>query len=95
MSPAAVWARALNDASLPGMRQGQPRPFLSGLPAVIHYGQSTTVGFSNVLNVTRVVLVRSGAVTHSTSADQRQVGQAKSAIHRTLGGACLWHVCRM
>jgi len=50
------------------------RPTISSAPANISYGNAFTVQTPDAANITSVVLVRNGAVTHAFDMDQRVVG---------------------
>jgi galactose oxidase-like protein/glyoxal oxidase-like protein len=50
------------------------RPSISSAPASISYGNAFTVQTTDAANISSVVLVRNGAVTHAFNTDQRVVG---------------------
>ena len=52
------------------------RPTISSAPSSISYGNAFTVQTPNAANISSVVLVRNGAVTHSFDMDQRLVGMS-------------------
>ena len=55
------------------------RPSISSInPSVIGYGTSFTVNMPDAANISSVVLMKSGAVTHAFDMDQRMVGLAFS-----------------
>jgi hypothetical protein len=49
------------------------RPVISGAPATINYGSTFTINTPNAADVTEVVLLRSGAVTHGYNMSQRGI----------------------
>lgn len=49
------------------------RPVISAAPATINYGGSFTINTPNAADVTEVVLLRSGAVTHGFNMSQRGI----------------------
>ena len=55
------------------------RPTISSAPSSISYGAPFTVQTPNAANISSVVLMRDGAVTHAFDMDQRQVGMAFTA----------------
>jgi Domain of unknown function (DUF1929)/Glyoxal oxidase N-terminus len=56
------------------------RPAISSAPTTIGYGRSLNIGTMNASEISRVALIRSGAVTHSVNFDQRYVD-----LHFTIG----------
>jgi hypothetical protein len=66
------WQQTLEIYSPPYLFQGA-RPVISSAPANITYGANFTLTTPDAGNVTRVALIRPGAVTHSTNFDQRYV----------------------
>jgi hypothetical protein len=48
-----------------------PRPTITSAPATLQYGASFTVGTPNGASITKISLLRLGAVTHSFNFDQR------------------------
>ena len=54
------------------------RPSISSAPSSISYGNTFTVSTPDAANISSVVLVRNGAVTHAFGMDQREVGLAYS-----------------
>ncbi|HEX3355033.1 MAG TPA: IPT/TIG domain-containing protein [Terriglobales bacterium] len=50
------------------------RPTISGAPSSISWGNAFTVTTPDAANISSVVLIRDGAVTHSFGIDQRMVG---------------------
>lgn len=48
-----------------------PRPSITNAPAVINYGTTFTITTPNAADITEVVLLRSGAVTHGFNMSQR------------------------
>jgi len=55
------------------------RPVISSAPATIGYGSIFTVQTPNAADITSVVLVKTGAVTHAFNMDQRLVGLSYTA----------------
>ncbi len=55
------------------------RPTISGAPSTISYGNPFTVQTLDAANISSVVLVRTGAVTHAFGSDQRLVGMSFTA----------------
>jgi hypothetical protein len=55
------------------------RPTISSAPSSISLGSQFTVQSPDAANISSVVLVRNGAVTHSFNADQRLVGMSFTA----------------
>ena len=55
------------------LQTGAARPTLSGAPTSVTYGATFTVDFSDVDSITRVVMIRQSAVTHSIHMDARQI----------------------
>src|SRR5439155_9402025 len=60
------------------------RPTISSAPANISYGNAFTVQTPEAANISSVVLVRNGAVTHAFDMDQRVVGLTFTAGTGTL-----------
>jgi len=60
------------------------RPTISSAPANISYGSAFTVQTPDAANISSVVLVRNGAVTHAFDMDQRVVGLTYTAGTGTL-----------
>src|SRR5438477_3548468 len=60
------------------------RPTISSAPANISYGNAFTVQTPDAANISSVVLVRNGAVTHAFDMDQRVVGLTFTAGTGTL-----------
>ncbi len=52
------------------------RPTISSAPSSISYGNAFTVQTPDAANISSVVLVRNGAVTHAFNMDQRLVGMS-------------------
>jgi hypothetical protein len=50
-----------------------PRPMISTAPDTVSIGQTFTVGYGNASGISKVALVRTGAVTHGWNMDQRYV----------------------
>ena len=55
------------------------RPTISSAPSSVSWGNAFTVQTPDAANISSVVLVRSGAVTHSFNMDQRLVGMSFTA----------------
>jgi len=55
------------------------RPSITGAPSSISYGNTFTVQTPDAANISSVVLVRNGAVTHAFAMDQREVGLSFTA----------------
>jgi galactose oxidase-like protein len=55
-----------------------PRPTISSAPSSVSWGNSFTVQTPDAANISSVVLVRNGAVTHAFDMDQRLVGLSYS-----------------
>jgi hypothetical protein len=55
------------------LTSGNPRPAITSFPRALGYPQVFSVGFSGVSSISRVVIIRQSAVTHSVHMDQRQV----------------------
>ncbi|HEY3727072.1 MAG TPA: galactose oxidase-like domain-containing protein [Solirubrobacteraceae bacterium] len=53
---------------------GGPRPLIASAPAAGGYGHNITIGCPTAGEITRVALIRAGAVTHNFHMDQRYVG---------------------
>jgi hypothetical protein len=49
------------------------RPSISSAPASVGYGHQFTISTPDAVTITRVALVKAGAVTHSDNFDQRYV----------------------
>ncbi|HET7872208.1 MAG TPA: galactose oxidase-like domain-containing protein, partial [Terriglobales bacterium] len=49
------------------------RPAISAAPAIIHYGQGFVVGTPDAANISKAVLIRTGAVTHFFDQNTRYV----------------------
>ena len=47
------------------------RPTISGVPSLVHHGQTFTIDSPDAISINRVVLVRPMAVTHQTDTEQR------------------------
>lgn len=47
------------------------RPTISGVPSLVHHGQTFTIDSPDAISINRVVLVRPMAVTHQTDSEQR------------------------
>lgn len=60
------------------------RPTISSAPSTITWGSSFTVQTPDAANISSVVLVRNGAVTHAFNMDQRLVGLSFTAGTGTL-----------
>jgi uncharacterized protein YjdB len=60
------------------------RPSITSAPASISYGNSYTVTTPDAANISSVVLVRNGTVTHAFGNDQREVGLSFTAGSGTL-----------
>ena len=60
------------------------RPSITNAPSAISYGNAFTVTTPDALNISSVVLVRNGAVTHAFGMDQREVGLSFTAGSSTL-----------
>jgi hypothetical protein len=54
-----------------GSGQLAPRPAISSAPAVVNYGAQLRISTPNAASISRVALVRLGAVTHSVDMEQR------------------------
>ncbi|MFL5936215.1 MAG: galactose oxidase-like domain-containing protein [Gaiellaceae bacterium] len=52
----------------------QPRPAITGSPALVNYGSTFTISSPNAPSINEVVLLRPGAVTHGFNMSQRFVG---------------------
>jgi hypothetical protein len=50
-----------------------PRPTISSVPGSAGYGQQLTISTPDASRISRVALIRPGAVTHSVNFDQRYV----------------------
>jgi hypothetical protein len=50
------------------------RPTITSVPANISYGQGFTIQTPDAANISKVVLMRPGSVTHAFNVEQRQVG---------------------
>jgi galactose oxidase len=59
------------------------RPVISSAPGTLGYGQAFTVTTPQAASISRVALVKAGAVTHSSNFDQRYV----DCTFTTSGGA--------
>jgi hypothetical protein len=57
-----------------------PRPVISAAPAVINYGDDFTVNTPNAADITEVVLLRAGTVTHGFNMSQRGIELVISGI---------------
>jgi hypothetical protein len=55
------------------------RPTISSAPATLGYGQGFTISTPDAASISRVALVKAGAVTHSNNFDQRYVDCTFSA----------------
>jgi hypothetical protein len=66
------WQQTLEIYSPPYLFQGA-RPVISSAPTSIPYSSNFTLTTPDAGNVTRVALIRPGAVTHSTNFEQRYV----------------------
>ena len=55
------------------------RPSITGAPTSVSYGNAFSVQTPDAANISRVVLVRNGTVTHSFAMDQREVELAFTA----------------
>ena len=55
------------------------RPAITGAPTSISYGNTFTVTSPDAANISSVVLVRNGTVTHAFGMDQREVGMSFTA----------------
>ena len=51
-----------------------PRPTITSAPSVVGYGGTFTVQTPNAANISSVVLIKAGSVTHAFDMDQRLVG---------------------
>jgi hypothetical protein len=60
------------------------RPSITKAPSSIDYGNAFTVATPEAANISSVVLVRDGAVTHAFGMDQREVGLSFTAGKGTL-----------
>jgi fibronectin type 3 domain-containing protein len=60
------------------------RPSLTAAPSSITYGNNFTVQTPDAANISSVVLVRNGTVTHAFGMDQREVGLSFTAGNGTL-----------
>lgn len=56
-----------------------PRPTIASAPATVSWGTQFTVQTPDAANISSVVLVRNGAVTHAFDMDQRLVGMSFSS----------------
>jgi Domain of unknown function (DUF1929)/PKD domain len=54
-----------------GSGQLAPRPGISSAPGVVNYGAQVRISTPNAASISRVALVRLGAVTHSVNMEQR------------------------
>lgn len=61
-----------------------PRPAITSAPATINHGAAFTIATSGARPISKVALVRLGAVTHSVDMDQRYIPLAFSANGSTL-----------
>jgi hypothetical protein len=79
------WQQTLEIYSPSYLSQGA-RPVISSAPTNITYNSNFTLSTPDAGNITRVALIRPGAVTHSTNFDQRyvdltwQVGQGQLTV---------------
>ena len=55
------------------------RPTITSAPSAISWGNAFTVQTPDAANISSVVLVRNGAVTHAFNMDQRLVGMSFTA----------------
>jgi len=55
------------------------RPTITSAPSVVGYGGTFTVQTPNTANISSVVLIRAGSVTHAFDMDQRLVGLSSTA----------------
>jgi hypothetical protein len=62
-----------------------PRPSISSSPAVTGYGATFSVGTAQAQNISQVVLVRAGSVTHAFDMDQRLIQLSFTKGAGTLG----------
>ena len=60
------------------------RPSITGAPGSITYGNNFSVTTPDAANISSVVLVRNGTVTHAFGMDQREVGLSFTAGNGTL-----------
>jgi hypothetical protein len=56
------------------------RPVISGAPAAINYGGNFTINTPNAADVSEVVLLRAGAVTHGYNMSQRGIELVIAAV---------------
>lgn len=71
--PAYLFTTDLNGNVIPA-----PRPTITSAPASVTYGTQFTVQTPDAANISSVVVVRNGAVTHAFDMDQRLVGMSFS-----------------
>jgi hypothetical protein len=57
-----------------------PRPAIANAPATINYGAAFIIDTPNTADITEVVLLRSGAVTHGFNMSQRGLQVVVSAV---------------
>jgi Domain of unknown function (DUF1929)/PKD domain len=62
-----------------GSGQLAPRPAISSAPGVVNYGAQVRISTPNAASISRVALVRLGAVTHSVNMEQRFIPLAINA----------------
>jgi Domain of unknown function (DUF1929)/Glyoxal oxidase N-terminus len=60
------------------------RPSITSVPNAIAYGNAFTVATPDAANISSVILVRNGTVTHAFGMDQREVGLSFTAESGTL-----------
>ena len=53
--------------------QPAPRPTISSAPGVVNYGAPLQISTPNAASISKVALVRLGAVTHSVNMEQRYI----------------------
>jgi Domain of unknown function (DUF1929)/Glyoxal oxidase N-terminus len=56
-----------------------PRPWITSTPSAIGYGEAFNVATQDAANISSVVLVRNGTVTHAFGMDQREVSLSFTA----------------
>ena len=55
------------------------RPSITGAPGAVGYGDTFTVTTPDAANISSVILVRDGSVTHAFGMDQREVALSFTA----------------
>ena len=67
------WSPDATRALLPRLFRYAARPTISAAPASINYGATFTISTPNAADVTEVVLLRAGTVTHGFNMSQRGI----------------------